>query len=87
MYLNIGVTRQTSCANVTATLPEQGVKIQFCPYDEVDAELNTFCERFNALLQIVVMDPFAAAAWISHVFTPSRMVMEDFLESCHRYRC
>ncbi|EPQ50325.1 hypothetical protein GLOTRDRAFT_50734, partial [Gloeophyllum trabeum ATCC 11539] len=41
--------------------------IQFCPYDEVDAELETFCERFNLLAQ-PDMDPFAAAAWISHVF-------------------
>ncbi|KDR77082.1 hypothetical protein GALMADRAFT_139105 [Galerina marginata CBS 339.88] len=66
-YLNIGVTRQTSCVNVTATLHEQGVKIQFCPSDEVEAELDKFCKRFNELVQQPDMDPFASAAWISHV--------------------
>jgi len=63
-YLNI---RQASRLNVTATLLEQGVKIQFCPSDEVAAELNTFCKRFNELIQQVDMDPFASAARISHV--------------------
>ncbi|KIM41943.1 hypothetical protein M413DRAFT_141242 [Hebeloma cylindrosporum] len=67
-YLNIGVTRQTSRVNVTATLQQQGVKIQFCPFDQVDVELATFCRRFNELLQQPDTDPFAAAAWISHVF-------------------
>ncbi|KAF8810803.1 hypothetical protein BYT27DRAFT_7185462 [Phlegmacium glaucopus] len=66
-YLNIGITRQSSSLNVTATLHEQGVKIQFCPSDEVDAELNTFCRRFNELVQQADKDPFASAAWISHV--------------------
>ncbi|KAF8194652.1 fido domain-containing protein [Pholiota molesta] len=67
-YLNIGTTRQASRVNVTATSP-LGIKIQFCPYDEVDEELETFCERFNELIgQTDSMDPFASAAWISHVF-------------------
>jgi len=30
----------------------QGVKIQFCPYDEADAELNTFCVRFNLSMEV-----------------------------------
>lgn len=85
-YLNIGVTRQISRINVTAFSREQNLKIQFCPCDEVDAELKMFCERFNVsiqsglpfdrcshptwqqLIQQADMDPFAAAAWISHVF-------------------
>ncbi|KAF8073638.1 hypothetical protein FPV67DRAFT_757692 [Lyophyllum atratum] len=67
-YLNIGITRQASRLNVTATSREQGVKIQFCPSDEVEAELNMFCKRFNELVQQADMDPFASAAWISHVF-------------------
>ena len=50
-YLNIGVTRQISCINVTASSREQNLKIQFCPYDEVDAELRMFCERFNVSIQ------------------------------------
>ncbi|KAF8727159.1 hypothetical protein AX14_007557 [Amanita brunnescens Koide BX004] len=67
-YLNIGVTRQFSRINVTALSRDQNLKIQFCPYDEVDAELSVFCERFNQLIRQADMDPFAAAAWISHVF-------------------
>lgn len=67
-YLNIGITRQVSRCNVTATSREQGVKIQFCPYDEVEADLITFCKRFNELVRQADMDPFASAAWISHVF-------------------
>ena len=51
-YLNIGITRQASSLNVTATLHEQGVKIQFCPSDEVDRELNTFCQRFNVSVDV-----------------------------------
>lgn len=66
-YTNIGQTRQTTRTNVAATLRIQHVKVQFCPYDEVDAELDVFCDRYNALLQQDVC-PFAAAAWISHVF-------------------
>lgn len=83
-HLNVGVTRQSSCSNVTASM-RNGKKIQFCPYDEVDEELSAFCERFNVssfgtfvlidwdgwtqeLLQKEDMDPFAASAWISHVF-------------------
>ncbi|KAF8194656.1 hypothetical protein BJ912DRAFT_901192 [Pholiota molesta] len=67
-YLNVGITRQASRANVTATGP-QGIKIQFCPYDEVDEELETFCERFNELVgQTDSRDPFASAAWIHHIF-------------------
>ncbi|KAF8153961.1 fido domain-containing protein [Crassisporium funariophilum] len=66
-YLNIGRTRQTSRVNVTAGIREQGLKIQFCPYDEVEAELTSFCKRFNELIQQPDMDPFASAAWISHV--------------------
>ena len=83
-YLNIGMTRQTSCVNVTVA--SQELKIQFCPWDQVDAELKVFCERFNVssemtmlLFHVLIsdqqilindknMDPFAAAAWISHVF-------------------
>ncbi|KAF9479200.1 hypothetical protein BDN70DRAFT_932772 [Pholiota conissans] len=65
-YLNVGVTRQISRVNVTATL--KSVKIQFCPSDEVETELSIFCRRFNELVQNSNMDPFAAAAWISHIF-------------------
>ena len=54
-YLNIGITRQASRRNVTATLLEQGVKIQFCPSDEVDAELDTFCKRFNVSMEVAYL--------------------------------
>lgn len=46
-YLNIGVTRQVSRVSVTAASADSNVKIQFCPHDEIDAELATFCPRFN----------------------------------------
>ncbi|KAL0581543.1 hypothetical protein V5O48_000472 [Marasmius crinis-equi] len=65
-YTNIGMTRQTTETNVTvATGP---VKVQFCPFDSVDEELGRFCGKFNELVNAADMDPFAAAAWISHVF-------------------
>ncbi|KAF5370468.1 hypothetical protein D9615_009755 [Tricholomella constricta] len=68
-YLNIGMTRQASSVNVTVTQHAQNLKVQFCPYDEVDQELEMFCKRFNELLQNPdAYDPFAAAAWSSHVF-------------------
>ncbi|KAF8194657.1 fido domain-containing protein [Pholiota molesta] len=66
-HTNTGITRQTSRVNVTVV--QANMKIQFCPYDEVNAELTAFCERFNQLIyQRADIDPFAAAAWISHVF-------------------
>ncbi|KAH8103947.1 fido domain-containing protein [Cristinia sonorae] len=73
-YVNIGVTRATSRTNVYAGSP--GTRIQFCPYNEVDAELNVFCQRFSDLMDRVSLpedsdlrvDPFAAAAWVHHVF-------------------
>jgi hypothetical protein len=53
-YLNIGITRQISRVNVTATLHEHGMKIQFCPFDEVEAELTTFCKRFNVSMEVAL---------------------------------
>lgn len=50
-YFNIGVTRQQTYVNVTVSsvLVQGGtpIVIQFCPYYDVDAELTTFCARFN----------------------------------------
>ncbi|KAI0710306.1 fido domain-containing protein [Cerioporus squamosus] len=60
-----------TCTNVTASSRNragQMVTVQFCPYHEVDKELQVFCERLRELLQIPDMDPFATAAWISYIF-------------------
>ncbi|KAG5652535.1 hypothetical protein H0H81_004645, partial [Sphagnurus paluster] len=48
-HIHIGETRQAARINVTAQLAAgtRDVKIQFCPYDAVNEELNVFCERFN----------------------------------------
>jgi hypothetical protein len=46
-YVNIGVTRQVTASNVTVTVRATGMKVQFCPWDEIGAELAVFCERFN----------------------------------------
>ncbi|KAL7280232.1 hypothetical protein PYCCODRAFT_1382451 [Trametes coccinea BRFM310] len=62
---HVGVTRQHCAINVSVAAKD--VKVQFCPFDSVDAELTLFCSRFNELMRQDV-DPFAAAAWISHVF-------------------
>ncbi|KAF9554068.1 hypothetical protein CPC08DRAFT_821931 [Agrocybe pediades] len=69
-YTNIGVTRQTSRVDVTVETirDDKAVRLQFCPWDEVDAELTRFCKRFNEIIRHPSMDPFACAAWISHVF-------------------
>ncbi|KAI0820457.1 fido domain-containing protein [Trametes gibbosa] len=64
-HTHIGITRQHCAINVSVA--GKDVKVQFCPFDSVDAELTAFCTRFNELMRQDV-DPFAAAAWISHVF-------------------
>lgn len=53
-HINIGTTRQVSQVNVTATTASTGrrMKVQFCPYDEIDSELHTFCERFNVSVKM-----------------------------------
>jgi hypothetical protein len=48
------ITRQISRVNVTATFHEHGMKIQFCPFDEVEAELTTFCKRFNVSMEVAL---------------------------------
>jgi len=45
-YVNAGITRATTCANVTVA-GHSGMYLGFCPYDQVDEELRVFCERFN----------------------------------------
>ncbi|KJA16061.1 hypothetical protein HYPSUDRAFT_193694 [Hypholoma sublateritium FD-334 SS-4] len=69
-YTNAGITRQISQVNVTAASTIRGelVRVQFCPWDKVDAELRIFCTRFNELIVQTDVDPFASAAWISHMF-------------------
>ncbi|KAH7879591.1 fido domain-containing protein [Lentinula edodes] len=69
-HITIGATRQLSCVNVAIQTSFQGrpLKVQFCPYDSVDAELATFCKQCTVLLERNDVDPFAAAAWISHIF-------------------
>lgn len=49
IYTSIGVTRSICRSNVSAQANFGGtsVKVQFCPYDEVDAQLAIFCQRFN----------------------------------------
>ncbi|KAI0357344.1 hypothetical protein OH77DRAFT_1502944 [Trametes cingulata] len=64
-HTHVGLTRQHCAINVSVA--GKDVKVQFCPFDSVDAELTAFCTRFNELMRQDV-DPFAAAAWISHVF-------------------
>ena len=56
-YTNIGVTqaRQTSRVNVIIS-SGQNLKIQFCPYDQVDAELTIFCDRFNVNQSITILE-------------------------------
>ncbi|KJA15004.1 hypothetical protein HYPSUDRAFT_208232 [Hypholoma sublateritium FD-334 SS-4] len=73
-YINTGTTRQVSQINVTAATATTGrrTKVQFCPYDEIDSELRTFCERFNELIRQADRDPFASAAWISRVLGRKR---------------
>ncbi|PPQ86571.1 hypothetical protein CVT25_006162 [Psilocybe cyanescens] len=70
VYCNIGVTRRVSRVNVT--IKRKGGNVQFCPFEGVDAEVQAFCDRLNTELMPDVQngntDPFAAAAWISHVF-------------------
>ncbi|KAF8342477.1 fido domain-containing protein [Amanita rubescens] len=66
-YVNAGITRGTTCANVTVA-GYSGMHLQFCPYDQVDEELHVFCERFNKLIALDDVDPFVAAAWVTHVF-------------------
>ena len=46
-YVNIGVTRQVTASNVTVTVRATGMKVQFCPWDEIMTGLTVFCERFN----------------------------------------
>lgn len=53
-YVNIGVTRQVTASNVTVTVRATGMKVQFCPWDEINAELAVFCDRFN--VSIVAFD-------------------------------
>ncbi|KAI0669138.1 fido domain-containing protein [Trametes maxima] len=65
-HTHVGVTREHCAINVSVA--GKDVKVQFCPFDSVDAELAAFCTRFNELMKLPDFDPFAAAAWISHVF-------------------
>ncbi|KAF9803590.1 hypothetical protein IEO21_09633 [Rhodonia placenta] len=76
-YVTIGATRQRSCVNVM--VQSASVKVQFCPFDQVEAELGAFCEKFNVgsaalftYFQDLVgrddVDPFATAAWVQHTF-------------------
>ncbi|OSX63197.1 hypothetical protein POSPLADRAFT_1140398, partial [Postia placenta MAD-698-R-SB12] len=65
-YVTIGATRQRSCVNVM--VQSASVKVQFCPFDQVEAELEAFCEKFNDLIGRDDVDPFATAAWVQHTF-------------------
>ncbi|KAF9065045.1 fido domain-containing protein [Rhodocollybia butyracea] len=69
-HVTIGATRQLSGVNVAVQGSFQGrpFKVQFCPCDSVDTELATFCKQCTVLLDRNDSDPFAVAAWISHVF-------------------
>ncbi|EED78681.1 predicted protein [Postia placenta Mad-698-R] len=70
-YTTIGETRQHSSVNVMVQNPF--MKIQFCPFDQVEAELGAFCERFNV----------GSNAMSANFKT----VTGDFRESSHQYRC
>ncbi|EED78680.1 predicted protein [Postia placenta Mad-698-R] len=68
-YVTIGATRQRSCVNVM--VQSASVKVQFCPFDQVEAELEAFCEKFNFSSDLIGrddVDPFATAAWVQHTF-------------------
>ncbi|KAH8082454.1 fido domain-containing protein [Cristinia sonorae] len=68
-YTHIGRIREGFKMNVTAGSSLVKFKgIQFCPYDSVTKELMWFCGQFNVLLSRPNVDPFAACAWIHHVF-------------------
>ncbi|KAF5343457.1 hypothetical protein D9758_011844 [Tetrapyrgos nigripes] len=58
-----------SCVNVSVAISASTggtTRIQFFPFDTVNTELETFCQKFNELIRVENMDPFSAAAWISH---------------------
>lgn len=54
-HIVIGATRQSSCVNVGIQTSLQGrpLRIQFCPYDSVDGELDTFCMRFTVFFYFI----------------------------------
>jgi hypothetical protein len=66
-YLNIGVTRQASGTIVSAAL--ENVKIQFCPSDGVDTELDSFCARLNVSFKMTCSFLFF------NLFLPSQTAM------------
>ncbi|KAK0500898.1 hypothetical protein EDD18DRAFT_1328970, partial [Armillaria luteobubalina] len=66
-YTSIGVTRTNTKVDVTVRAPIR-INIQFYPWPDVEEELKIFCKRFNELTGETNIDPFAAAAWINHVF-------------------
>lgn len=56
-YTNVGVTRQHTRVNVTASSGD--IKVQFCPWDRVHDELEVFCEKFNVGSSISQLRPSA----------------------------
>ena len=60
-YVNIGVTRQVTASNVSVTVRATGMKVQFCPWDEVTAELTVFCDRMNVSFTHVVKNTMCSA--------------------------
>ena len=67
-YINVGTTRQVSQVNVTARTASSGrrMKVQFCPYGEINPELETFCERFNVSLNFTKYSLLSSITLISH---------------------
>lgn len=58
-HITIGATRQLSCVNVAIQTSFQGrpLRVQFCPYDSVDAELATFCKQCTVILSCELLGP------------------------------
>ncbi|KAF9554070.1 hypothetical protein CPC08DRAFT_767033 [Agrocybe pediades] len=67
-YVNIGMTRDNTNTNVIVNSSAVGGRIQFCPFNEVGAEVMAFCNEYNELLNKEDYDPFGLAAWSNHAF-------------------
>ena len=73
-HINIGVTRTVSRVNVIAH--HKGRNVQFCPFTQVESELQIFCDRFNVrhpqrIVLLVLNHCLGAGASSGHRFFSS----------------